>query len=122
MFSAGCILILTPIACPSIAVNQDYAAKCEGILTWMSSRGNVPAISRKRDLSEMRAAAEYIHSCASGDVPDLHPTAANWFWDPLNGSLVDLELDNAPFVGTDLSTDDAFWLSIVEEMGSAQAS
>lgn len=80
-------MTLATIAHPSIPIDDRCLAVADKILAWMCSNANMPALSRKSDLLQLRAAATRINSAyrassAPARLPIHH--AHNWLWDALD--------------------------------------
>ncbi|KAH8811331.1 fungal-specific transcription factor domain-containing protein [Xylogone sp. PMI_703] len=69
VFSAAFILILTTIAYPPLVIDKTCITKADEILLWMSSKGNIPANSRRRELKELEDLAMTINN--SSDQPSF---------------------------------------------------
>lgn len=118
VFSASFVLLTISIACPTIIVDESYAARSDDILRWMSEQGNVPARSRRRDLAEMRAAAAHVRSLRERPLTEIAPTVdeTSWLWDPLGTDGRGSNAIAQSSTGIAFSDDDTFWRDILNEI------
>ena len=125
-FSAGFILIVTMIAYPSVMIDSMYIDTADDILSWMSAQGNSPAKSRRRDLAELRAAAQTINLTRTENTTNMVNTSpqldltSTWTW----GLLPNQDINNEMLFGPptsattefDSNTDATWWNQIIDEL------
>ena len=117
-FSAPCVLLVTSIAYPSVAIDGQFIDKADSILSWMSNQGNAPANSRRRDLAELRAAAQAINvgRNQANTMAFTLPGPNDWLWDPTSNhvALPGASISMTPDL--DLTSDTALWNQIIDEL------